>query len=514
MTRGHRSSTPPPAAAPRAGTMLRGSAWTLGGYAAGQALRFLGNLVLTRVLFPAAFGEMTLVMTIVQGLQMFSDIGAGPAIVQGARGDDPRFLRTAWTLQCTRGAILWAVALLISRPVAALYGQPSLAWYIPVAGLCTVFAGFESIAVFTQQRHLRIERVTAVAFSAQAITVISTVAFSLVARSWLGPDDPSAVWALVAGTVLGGVARLALTHLVLEPFQHRFLLERDALRTLFGFGRWIFLSTLLTFLAGQSDRLFFGKVVPLGMLGVYGVAAALAALPAQAIQRLASSVLFPGFSRMAEGADFARSVHRARMPALLGGAALVTGLVACGPFLVHVLYDDRYLEAGWMVQYLAAAAWLQILESTNGAVLLAQGRVSWHAADNAAKLVGLVLLVPAGFWAHGFHGAVVGLVAADLLKYVTSAIGVTVRGIRVVRTDVGLSALIALVSGAATLGGQALRGAGGGEAGALLAAGVGASAAWGALAWTYLWRRRGPQPPPPTAAPILTVRACEPGRDP
>src|SRR5260370_35887988 len=77
---------------------IRGSVWTMGGYATGQLVRLGGNLVLTRLLFPAIFGEMALVFIFLQGLQMFSDVGTGPAIIPSSRGEEPDFLTTACTV--------------------------------------------------------------------------------------------------------------------------------------------------------------------------------------------------------------------------------------------------------------------------------------------------------------------------------------------------------------------------------------------------------------------------------
>jgi hypothetical protein len=48
---------------------------------------------------------------------------------------------------------------------------------------------------------------------------------------------------------------------------------------LINFGKWIFVSTALTFFAGQSDRLIFAKLIPIDMLGIYGMAAMIALLP-------------------------------------------------------------------------------------------------------------------------------------------------------------------------------------------------------------------------------------------
>ena len=64
---------------------LRSSAVTVGGFGASQVIRLASNLILTRILFPEAFGMMALVMVFLQGLAMFSDVGVGPAIMQSKR---------------------------------------------------------------------------------------------------------------------------------------------------------------------------------------------------------------------------------------------------------------------------------------------------------------------------------------------------------------------------------------------------------------------------------------------
>src|ERR1700687_1974213 len=173
--------SPPVAAtaASIAAPAIRGSVWTMGGYAAGQFLRLAGNIVLTRLLFPAVFGEMALVFIFIQGLAMFSDVGTGPAIIQNARGEDPSFLNTAWTIQCARGAILWLASWAIAWPLAAFYGQPSLRWLVPAAGFTALLGGVACLAMHALQRHLKLERLTIVELASQLVGIAATVLFAL-----------------------------------------------------------------------------------------------------------------------------------------------------------------------------------------------------------------------------------------------------------------------------------------------------------------------------------------------
>jgi hypothetical protein len=53
----------------------RGSMLTVISFGGQNALRLGSNLILTRLLFPEAFGLMALVQVFMTGLQMFSDLG-------------------------------------------------------------------------------------------------------------------------------------------------------------------------------------------------------------------------------------------------------------------------------------------------------------------------------------------------------------------------------------------------------------------------------------------------------
>lgn len=441
--------------------MIRGSVWTLAGYVATQGLRLASNLLLTRLLFPEAFGLMSLVQVFMQGLQMFSDVGIGPSLIQNKRGDDPDFVNTAWTIQVMRGAILAAGAVAISWPVASFYGEPALRGLLAVSGLSALLAGFTSSKVFSAQRHMALARLTVLDLGSQVVGIILMVLLALRFHS---------VWVLVIGWLSGALTRAVLSHALLPGKRNHFRWEPSSVTSLLTFGKWIFVSTFTTFLAAQSDRLIFGKMIPLDMLGVYGIAAMLAATPTQMVVKIGSSVIFPAYSGIVQaGQSLAGAMAKVRGTLILGGGALIAFFAASGPTLIDVLYDERYATAGVMLQVLSIGAWFQILECTNGSALLALGHPRWVAAGNIAKLVGLVLFIPAGYWLRGFPGALGGLVASDGLKYFTAAIGVTRRGLGAIRGDMMLTLGMAATSGALFVVGAGVRQVGGGDGMVLLA---------------------------------------------
>ena len=137
--------------------VYQGSLWTLIGYGSSQVLRLGGNLLLTRLLTPEAFGLMALVQTFLSGLQMFSDFGIFPNIVQSPRGEDPKFLNTAWTIQAIRGVILMIGAFLIAVPAAQIYREPLLMQLLPISGLTALIGGLASTKLATANRRLALQ---------------------------------------------------------------------------------------------------------------------------------------------------------------------------------------------------------------------------------------------------------------------------------------------------------------------------------------------------------------------
>jgi O-antigen/teichoic acid export membrane protein len=441
-----------PAAPSLRATLQRGSIWAFTNFGGSQVLRFFGHLVLTRLLFPEAFGLMSIVTAVLLGLQLFSDVGIRPSIIQSHRGDDPDFLNTAWTIQIMRGVVLWLVACALASPCAGFYGEPELARILPVAGLGALVSGFDSTRSHSLYRKLDLKRSSLLHLGSRAFGLVLMIAWA-----WIVPT----IWALVAGGLAGNLVWLVLSHTALPGLRNRLRWDRSALALLVRFGRWIFFSTMLTFLVTQSDRLVFGKLIPLALLGVYGVGAALASMPAEGLGHLSSNVLFPVFSRMHNAdRDLRDAFRRVRLPILVLAGWMVAGLAAGGSVIVRILYDARYAEAGWVVQLLALGSWFTVLQSTNGSVLLARGQAHWNVVINGGKLVGMLVSIPAGYALAGFPGAVAGLVLSDVVRYVVSAYAANTVDLRGWPQDLRLSAWLGVSAVAAWFLAERLLGAG------------------------------------------------------
>lgn len=424
--------------------VVSGSVWTIASYGASQVLRLAGNLVFAKLLFPEAFGLLALVNIFVQGLAMFSDIGIGPSIIQSRRGEDLAFLNTAWTIQVGRGFLLWLVSLVGALPFATWYGEPQLAALIPVAALGAVVSGFSSTRLFTASRKLAVARVTLVDFAGQTIGVLTMVAWCYVTRS---------VWAIVWGNLVGTAAKTILSHIALDGERNRFAFEREAARELTNFGRWVFVSTALTFLTMQVDRLMLGRFVPLALLGVYSIAMQLASLTPMVASNLAGSVLFPLLAHQArsDAQSYIRALTEARAVILKVALFLLAGLALLSPAFFHILYDERYAEAAWMAQLLTVPMWIWMLMLSADRAVLAIGDSRTLAFSNAASLLSKLGACYVGFHSFGLPGFILGLAAGNLAGHIPIVLALRRQGVRILVQDLRYSAIAVLAVGGGLL---------------------------------------------------------------
>ena len=419
------------------------SAFLLGGTIASNVIRLASNIALTRVLPAETFGIMALVQVFLQGLQLFSDIGIGPAIIQSKQGNDPAFLNTAFTMQVLRGLILFGVSCLAAAPFAAFYEQPDLLYLLPVAGINAALLGFRSSKTFIQNRDLALGRMTFIELFSQIVSTVVMVAWAWWTHS---------IWALVGAGIIRNVIYIPLGHYLLPGVPNRLHWDTKIAKGLLVFGQWVFVSTAMTFIAAQADRLIFGRLLTMSDLGVYSIASVLALTPMTLLVSVARTVVFPIYSRANQADELGKVFPSARWPLLVLGGWGLSALITCAPSIVHVLYDSRYWEASWIIQVLAVGIWFgAVLCGTNTEALLAQGLPRWSAICSLVKTLALVSLLPLGFHLAGFAGAVIGLAFSDVCRYACSVYGARTRGLRATRQDFGVTVLMALSVAAGAL---------------------------------------------------------------
>jgi len=394
------------------GRILKASSWTIGGQLIGQGLRFATNVVLTRLLAPDAFGLIAVVSVLTTALGLFSDLGIGRSIVQSKRGEDPAMLNTAWTIQVLRSYGLAAGCLVLALGSAlaihldwaktgSVYADHRLPWVLASFALQPAIYAFDSIRMGVARRAMLLHTLTKLELLSQVSASVAMVVVALATRSF---------WALVVGALVQSAVRCVSGHLALQGHRERFQLEPAAVRELMGHAKWIFLSSILTFLGLNGDRLFLGGVIDSRTFGVYAIALSILNVLAQLASTLSNNIAYPALSEVCRERRHALSGVVERFQ--LGYDATVTFLaallVAAGPALIALIYDPRYREAGWMMSILGVGTIglrYQIVEQCYQAV----GHPKYMTLANLLRLLGLAAGLLLGQRLGGMPGALVGI---------------------------------------------------------------------------------------------------------
>lgn len=389
--------------------LVQGVAWSVVAYGGAQLLRFASSLVLTRLLAPEYFGLMALVNVMLIGVNMFSDVGIGPNVVQSPRGTDRRFLDTAFTVQALRGVLIWLLCIVGAWPFARFYDDPRLLPLVAVAGAAAFIGGFNSTKMLTAQREIDMGRITLLELGGQAATVVFTIAYAAVFPS---------VWALVAASLFGALVKMVGSHLWLPGENNRFALDRTSLHELIRFGRWIFLSTIIAFTSNSAASLILGKFLPVAQVGIFSLAVTLANIVGQAYEQASSKLLFPLYAKLRHLPidEMRRRVLKVR---LVVSAAFLPPLVVLtlfGQQVIDLLLDPRYRAGGWILQ-LYAAFMIPTIVAASGPFYLAQGNALLAMVTSAVKLAFYLLCAAVGWHVGGANGIIVGMAAHSVFTY-------------------------------------------------------------------------------------------------
>lgn len=380
---------------------FRSSAITMFGFGGSQVIRLASNLILTRLLFPEAFGVMAMVSVFLMGLSMFSDVGVSPAIMQSKRGDDRDFLNTAWTIQIIRGVFLFLVSLALTIPAAAYYGEPDLQQYLPVAALTALIQGFNPTRLETANRHMQAGRVTMIDLASQAIGVVVAVILAWMYQS---------VWALVVSGVISMLGQLILFDRFLPGERNRLRWEKPAANELINFGKWVFLSTICGFAIGQADKVIIGRYLSTYDFGIYNIGFFLASFPTMLGMIVTSRVVIPLYreSPPEDSHDNFVRLRKLRFAATGALFCMLAILALSGDWLVSIMYDPRYRQAGGIVVLITMVVIPTIIVITYDQAALARGDSRSFFVLAAARAIFVIAGLLIGLEINGLVGALIG----------------------------------------------------------------------------------------------------------
>jgi O-antigen/teichoic acid export membrane protein len=305
-------------------TVTRATLW--GGSAtvmtmAGRALRVI---VVAPFVSAHDLGLLAVTLALLEGVNAFTELGTRAALICHP-SPDADVLSAAFAMQALRGAAV-AALLFAAAPLAGTWlGDDALVGVMRAAAVVPLVAGFGNPAMVLMARRLDFRSLFGWSLVESAITLGAGVWLAITLRD---------VWALVLAALIGEVVRVILSFVAARPWP-RFSSPRAQIAELLQFGRWVFGTRVLMFLAVRGDDLFVAAALGTTAAGVYSVAFRIAELPVLLVTHGIAGVALPVWSGLAAEPERLRSWFlRTCMWAGVVNAAVAAALLALAPHLL------------------------------------------------------------------------------------------------------------------------------------------------------------------------------------
>lgn len=357
--------------------IVRGGAWLAGAQLNVRVLALVRTIIVARILAPSDLGILGMALIAISVLRMLTETGFEQALVQRTRLAD-RTLHAAWTALIVRSTTITVVLLLAADLVGRFFEVPALAAILRVLCVSVLLDGLTSIAIVLFQKRMDFKKQFIYELSGQICEFVVAVALVVVLRS---------VWALVIGRIAGSAVRLAVSYII-HPHRPRLLFDWTEFRQLFGYGKWLTMSSVFVFLLLEGDDIFVGKLLGAAMLGYYRIAYSISNFPAIGISRLLATVMFPAYSSIQHDLPRLRHLYlrSLRLTALLS-MPLSALIAALAEIFTQTVLGEKWLPIVAVLQILALFGLFRSLGGTTGAVFLALGRPDIRAKIQLGQLI-------------------------------------------------------------------------------------------------------------------------------
>jgi len=374
---------------------LHAMVWTMGSVGIQRTVSYIRIIALAHLLSPLDFGIMGLGLITLSALQSLSVPGFLEALLQ-KKGEIEEYLDTLWTITLTRSLIISGILALGAPVLSNLFGSPDARFVMQVLAGAELIRGLANPATIFFDKNLEFHKKSFINIAPTVAEVVAAIAAAVIFRN---------VWALVIGLFVHNIVLVAASYWS-HPYRPKLSWKKHQAKELFGFGRWVYFTRVLTSVANQADSMVLVRLLGPVSLGFYQMAQRTSLVPLQELRRGVSVVAFPVYAKVQ---DNLVKLRRAFMGSLEAVATIsipmAISVVVMAPDFVSVVLGEKWLPAVPAIQILAVAGALNSLTGASSSLFMGSGRpwLNFHTILLRTVML-LVLVVPLTRW-YGIAGA-------------------------------------------------------------------------------------------------------------
>ncbi len=387
---------------------VRGGAFTLIGQGGSFMITTLRTVILARLLTPADFGLIGMVVVVVAFAELFKDMGLTTATVQKPSIRHEQISSLFWmnVLICSLIVLLlWTIA----PAVARFYSEPDVARVMRALALSFIISGLSIQHYALLKRSLRFRELAGIQVIAQAVAFVVAV---------LGAISGWGYWALVAGSLSYSLANTVLL-VVACPWIPGRAYGTGEVWDMIKFGGHLAGFNVVNYFARHADNLLIGRYAGAHALGFYDRAYHILLLPITMLSGPLSAVAIPVLSRLRGDRN---RMHRYYLHVLymlaLFASPVVCFLYLASDEVVLIMLGSDWAPVAAVFRILALGALFQPVYNTQSWLHVAIGR-----ADRVFRwgLIGTPLFLCA--FVIGLQWGMHGVAMAYSLATIAATVG-------------------------------------------------------------------------------------------
>lgn len=382
-----------------------GVRWTTFSSLGRAVLQVTQVAILARLLAPADFGLIAIVVALMAFLQIFADAGVSNAIIHFSDITQGQLSSLYW-LNVTVSVVLAALLIGSSPWVAGWYQEPVLQSLFILAAIAMV------ISSLGQQLRIQAQKNLAFAQLAKLELVAALSGFaSAIGLAWYG----AGVYALAVSSLVAAVVGCVLAWLFLaQGWRPQWHLRFGEIQPFLKFGGYVIGNNLATTFNNQIDVLLGARLLGVQAMGFYSVPKNLTLNVQTIINPIVTRVGLPVMAKVQQDMALLKRVYIQTMR--MTSSVNFPMYIAIGffaPEIVHLMLGDKWQAAIPLLQIFACWGLLRSIGNPVGSILFATGRAKLAFKWNLALLIviGPTIWVGSQFGVQGMAFAMTALMA-------------------------------------------------------------------------------------------------------
>lgn len=300
-----------------------------------QGVQFIISLFLARLLSPADYGVLALVLIFISIANVFVQSGLNSSLIQKKSVESIDF-SSVFYVSLAIATVLYGFLFVVAPVVARFYDNEDLTLVLRILAL-TLFPGVvNSLQNAVVSRTMRFKKLF---FSSIGAGILSGIVGIILAYLGYG------VWALVFQHLVSQVS-ITIILWVTVRWRPTFEFSFGRIRTLFSYGWKLLVSSLLDTIYRELRSLIIGKVYSASVLGFYNRGQHFPQLIAKNINGPIQSVLFPALSSQQDHSERVKSMmRRSIVTSSFIVFPMMIGLAVIAKPLITLLLTEKWLPA-------------------------------------------------------------------------------------------------------------------------------------------------------------------------